>query len=99
MKKLYLILFLLIPVMVFAGTLSGTHSEDGTPVESYVVHAFSFGTVGDYDISNAVFVFGTTTNGSGEWSDTTTLTTKHLVTITDPDDVKKSIQFFETPTE
>jgi len=97
MKKLWL-LILLIPAFAFAGTVSGTHKEDGTVASGSHVAVYSFGTVGDYAIDNATLVGTDTTDASGEWSVTTTLTTKHLVIIKDiTDDAKKAVVTYATP--
>lgn len=97
MKRLIL-LFFLIPSFAFAGTVSGIHKEDGVVAEGYFVSVYSFGAVEDYAIDNATLVGTDTTDASGAWSVTTTLTTKHLVIIKDTaNDVKKAVQIFATP--
>lgn len=96
----YLILFLSIAAIAWAGSESGTHKDaDGDPIEGAMVAVYSFGTAGDYDISNATLVGTDTTDVNGEWSVATTLTTKHLVVIKDGANVDKTVTRMDTPSE
>jgi len=75
-------------------TISGTHSEDGTPTSGYLVKAYNYNARA---IANASSLAGSdTTDGSGEWSIAGLNAELHLITITDPDDIKKMLVFEET---
>lgn len=101
MKKgiLYIIVCLLLSAaVVYAGTISGVHKENGSVARGSHVAVYSFGTAGNYAIGNATLVGTDTTDANGEWSVTTTLTTQHLVIIKDvSDDAKKAVSVFATP--
>jgi hypothetical protein len=76
-------------------TISGTHSEDGSPVAGYEVACYDYS---DRDIANADAVEDTdTTDASGQYDLTTADTGTRIVIIRDPDDVKKMIVFEATP--
>lgn len=76
-------------------TISGTHSEDGSPVAGHEVACYDYS---DRDIVNVDVAEDTdTTDVNGQYSLTTADTGTRIVIIRDPDDVKKMIVFEATP--
>jgi hypothetical protein len=90
----YLLLFLLIPSVALAGTISLTVEVDGTPTANIKVYCYLY----NGDIANTTaIVDNDVTDASGNVTLTTVAATTHIVKIVDPTDAKKTRYLIVTP--
>lgn len=75
--------------------ITGTHKENGTPVQGYQVTCYDYG---NRDIANLTsLVDSTTTGADGSYTLTTVNTNLHLVRIVDPNDAMQGVVFLTIP--